>query len=348
MFRKNELSRMTKNAIFGLGFFSYLFLGMNAYAQEGKVFSDLYKKAKEEGKVVFYASMEVTVAQDISDKFEAKFPGVKVEIYRAGSERLLTRAIAEGSAGKPLLDIIQLNTEKIGALKKHKLVAQYKPSSYSFYPKGFIDPEGYWTSFYINPCPIAYNTKLVKPNEVPQTWEELLDPKWKGKLAMDSTKYVWSIGIREFMGEEKGIKYLKDLAAQKINFRDGISNSLQMMTAGEFPMMVWSFIGSLERLKEKGAPLDWVRMKSPVPADVDTTLIGEGAPHPNAARLLYEFLLSKEGQEALAANEKTVARSDVESKNIAEIRKLDLRPSKPLTEEEFSRAAKLVRSIFGI
>lgn len=345
---KTKVSMHAMKKILSLGVFLFLSLGINGNAAEEKDFTELYEKARNEGKVVFYASMDILVAQDLANRFEKKFPGVKVEIFRTTGEAVIQRAIAEGRAGKYLYDVIHLNLPMIDTCKKHNLIGQYRLSSYNLYPKGFIDPEGYWTSTWINPLVIAYNTKLLKPSEVPQTWEGLLDPKWRGKLAMDRTKYVWSIGIRDIMGEEKGIKYLKALAAQKIEWREGMTNTLQMMSAGEFPMMAWSFVSSCEFLKAKGSPIDWVRMKSPVPIEVDTNSIGGRVPHPNAARLFYEFLFSKEGQEAFLANAKVVARSDVESEYVNEIRRLDLRPGRPLPEEEYNKAAKLFLSIFGL
>ena len=112
-------------------------------------------------------------------------------------------------------------------------------------------------------------------------------------------------------------------------------------------MMIYSLISSLEPLKGKGSPIEWIRMKSPLPTMIETASVAEHAPHPNAARLFYEFISSKEGQEAFAANEKAVVRSDVVGKHMAEIRKLDLRPIRTVSAEEFTTATKQIYSILG-
>lgn len=345
MFAKNKESKLIMKLMLGLGVLLLLFFGVKGYATEEKDFPELYEKAKQEGKVVFYEAVEINIAQNLANKFQEKYPGIKVEIYRGGSTGLMNKILMEARSGKYMYDVVHVNVELFNMLILKKLIGKYKLSSDNFYPKGFKDPEGYWTACYINPHPIVYNTNLVKRSEVPLTWEGLLDQKWKGKLGFDNSKYPWPTVLLDFMGEEKGIKFLKALAGQKLDLRPGFTHMAQLIAAGEISVVVYNSVGTIEILKKQGAPIDWVRMKSPIPAALVVVGIGEYSPHPNAARLFYEFLFSRIGQE-IYIRDKIVVRSDIETPLIKEIKQLDIRPNKPIPEAELQKIAGIVRSIF--
>jgi iron(III) transport system substrate-binding protein len=303
--------------------------------------------AQKEGKAVYYFAMEVALGQHLAKAFEQKYPGIKVEIYRATSERLLTKILTEARSGRHAFDVVSINVEMFGVLQRSKLIAQHRSASYDFYPKGFADPQSYWTAIYYNPYTIAHNTRMVKPAEAPQRWEDLVDPKWKGKLGMDNTKYAWSNALLEIMGREKAMKFFKALADQNIDYRGSYTLLAQLMAAGEIPVCAYNSVSSIERLKATGAPIDWVRMKSPIPASVVAAGVAGNSVHPNATKLLYEFLLSKEGQEIYATHDKIVARNDVRAELTGEMKKLDIRPNGPSTEEEFNKGVAMFQSIFG-
>ncbi len=322
---------------------AFLTLPATARADE----KQLLTGAQKEGKVVYYFAMEMPLGQYLANAFEQKYPGVKVDIYRATSERLLTKILTETRSGRKAFDVVSINVEMFGVLQRNKLIGQYRPSSYDAYPKGFVDPKNYWTSIYYNPYTVAYNTRLVKANEAPQQWEDLLDPKWKGRLGMDNTKYAWSNAMLEIMGREKAVKFFKALAAQNIDYRGSYTLLAQLMAAGEIPVCAYNSVSSIERMKGTGAPIDWVRMKSPMPASVVAAGVAENSSHANAARLLYEFLVSKEGQEGYAKHDKIVARNDVGGDLVNEMKRLDIRPNSPATEEEFNRGVEIFQSIFG-
>ena len=303
--------------------------------------------ARKEGKAVYYFAMELALGQHLAKAFEQKYPGIKVDIYRATSERLLTKILTEARSGRHAFDVVSINVEMFGVLQRNKLIAQHRSASYDFYPKGFADPQNYWTSIYYNPYTIAHNVKMVKPAEAPQRWEDLVDPKWKGKLGMDNTKYAWSNALLEIMGQEKAIKFFKALAEQNIDYRGSYTLLAQLMAAGEIPVCAYNSVSSIERMKSTGAPIDWVRMKSPVPASVVAAGIAGKSVNPNAGKLLYEFLVSKEGQKIYASHDKIVARKDVQGELIGEMKKLDVRPNGPSSEEEFNKGVAIFQSIFG-
>jgi iron(III) transport system substrate-binding protein len=308
---------------------------------------ELLKGAQKEGKLTYYFAMELPLGQFLANTFEKKYPGIKVDIYRATSERLLTKILTEARSGKHAFDVVSVNVEMFGVLQRNKLIGQYRSASYDSFPKGFVDPQNYWTAIYYNPYTVAYNTKLVRPGEAPQRWEDLLDPKWKGKLGMDNTKYAWSNALLDIMGQEKAVKFLKALAAQNIDYRGSYTLLAQLMAAGEIPVCAYNSVSSIERMKEKGAPIDWVRMKSPIPASVVAAGVAGNTVRPNAAKLFYEFLVSKEGQEGYGAHDKIVARTDVGGSLINEMKKLNIRPNGPSTEEEFNRGVEIFQSIFS-
>ena len=332
-----------KKSPFVFLFLAFLTLPGTARADE----KQLLKGAQKEGKAVYYFAMEMPLGQYLAKAFEQKYPGIKIEIYRATSERLLTKILTETRSGRHAFDVVSINVEMFGVLQRNKLIARYRPASYDYYPKGFIDPQGYWTAIYYNPYSVAHNTRFVKTNEVPQRWEDLLDSRWKGKLGMDNTKYAWSNKMLDIMGQEKAVKFFKALAGQNIDYRGSYTLLAQLMAAGEIPVCAYNSVSSVERLKATGAPIDWVRMKSPMPASVVAAGVAENSNHPNAGKLLYEFLLSKVGQEGYVAHDKIVARNDVRGELVNEMKKLDVRPNEPSTEKEFNRGVEIFQSIFG-
>ena len=338
-----DVPRLGKQRLFGFLLLAFLTLPATARADERQLLAG----AQKEGKVIYYFAMEVPLGQYLAKAFEQKYPGIKVDIYRATSERLLTKILTETRSGRNAFDVVSINVEMFGVLQRNKLIDQYRPASYNSYPKGFVDPKNYWTSIYYNPYTVAYNTRLVKANEAPQRWEDLLDPKWKGKLGMDNTKYAWSNAMLDIMGQEKAVKFFKALAAQDIDYRGSYTLLAQLMAAGEIPVCAYNSVSSIERMKATGAPIDWVRMKSPMPASVVAAGVAQKAEHSNAARLLYDFLLSKEGQEGYAKHDKIVARNDVGGDLNNEMKKLDIRPNGPSTEEDFNRGVEIFQSIFG-
>jgi iron(III) transport system substrate-binding protein len=167
------------------------------------------------------------------------------------------------------------------------------------YQKGFIDPEGYWVSIYILTHVIAYNSNLVTGSDIPKRYEDLLDPKWKKRMALDSEEYVWFANMLQSRGREKALSLMRGLAKQDLSFRRGHNLLDDLLAAGEFPVVVDTYAADIEKLKSKGAPVDWVPVE-PVIASHKFTGISNHAQHPNAAKLFVNFLLSKKGQQIIA------------------------------------------------
>ncbi|MBI2230242.1 MAG: extracellular solute-binding protein [Deltaproteobacteria bacterium] len=301
--------------------------------------------AKREGEVVYYASMNLSEANALIGEFEKCHPYIKVKLQRSGSEKLLTRVLTEARAKKSFADVIQTVEFSMHIFSRAGLLARYIPQANSFYPKDFKD-EGYWTTVYYNAYITAYNTRLVTSLLLPKTYDDLLDPRWKGKLMMEGTKAEWFAGMLQIMGAERGLKYMRDLAKQQPSPREGHELLAQLVAAGEGHLDINIPAASVERMKERGAPIDWVAL-GPAPAVMVGIGLSAQAAHPNAAKLFLDFVLSREGQKLAQTPGRFVARADLAANVSSATREIKMAPVSPALAEKLEEYAKQLRSIFG-
>jgi iron(III) transport system substrate-binding protein len=301
--------------------------------------------AKREGEIVFYASMNLAEAHIMIAEFEKRYPFIKVKLNRAGSEKLLTRILTEARAKRVSADIIQTVEFSMHLLKRSGVLARYVSPSDALYPKNFKD-EGFWTTVYYNPYVAAYNTRLVTSPMMPKTYGDLLDPKWRGKLMMEGTKADWFAGMLQIMGQERGLQYMRQLAKQEPMLREGHELLAQLVAAGEGFLDINIPASSVDRVKEKGAPIDWIAL-----GEAPAIMVGIGlaaqATHANAAKLFIDFALSREGQKLQQGFGRLVARSDLTSEQPAAIRQIKMVPVNPELAEKMNDYAKQLRTIFG-
>jgi iron(III) transport system substrate-binding protein len=322
--------------LFFIGALQTLFAGSNDALVDG---------AKREGEVVFYASMNLGEANMLIAAFEKRYPFVKVKLNRTGSEKLLTKVLAEARGKKIFADVIQTVEFSMHIFNRSGLLARFSPQDNALYPKDFKQ-DGYWTTVYYNPYVLAYNTRLVPPRMLPRSYEDLLDPKWKGKMMMEGTKAEWFAGMLQIMGEERGLKYMRDLAKQQIMRREGHELLAQLIAAGEGSLDINIPQSSVERMKERGAPIDWTVLGA-APAVMVGIGLGAQAPHPNAAKLFIDFALSRDGQKLHQDFGRPVARSDLASARPVAIKEIKMVPVNPALAEKMHDYAKLLRTIFG-
>jgi iron(III) transport system substrate-binding protein len=314
-----------KAAKFGLLLMAALSVS-HAWAQSEE---ELLRGAKKEAKVMFWSSMRIEDSKILAAGFEAKYPFVKVEIFRAGGEQIVNRAIAEQAAGNTTYDVV--NAFALKVLQKRGMLQPYAAPEAAHYPAGYKDSQNYWVSLYSGYNVIGYNTNLVPKTEAPKNWEDLLNPRWKGKLAMDNEEYFWHAGMLKHWGQERGRQYMEALNQQGLQFRSGGHGLLaDLMSVGEFPIIVVVYPDRIEQMKAKGQPVDWVKTADPVLVNLAPVGIAAKAPHPNAAKLFMNYSISKEGQEILQKARRTSARVDV-SPGTADMdpRKLRLVPLDP-------------------
>ena len=301
--------------------------------------------AKKEGALVVYTSMTVDQMQKILDAFKARYPFIRTTMFRAVGERLLTKIMTEAQTGKYDFDVVQSAESQAYFLKKKNLLQKYISTESKNIQKPFFDPEGYWTAVYIMPNVIAYNTRMVKRDEVPNTDEDLVNPKWKGKIGMDHTKPEWFAWKLKRMGEEKGLAYMKKLAAQEFQLYAGLSVITNLLVAGEFPLVLNTYLHNVEEVKRRGAPVDWI-VQDPVFTKFQPLGIGSKAPHPNAAKLFSDFVLSEEGQKIIASFGRVPTRRGV-STNVQGLDKLKYVIDDISAGDDFNKNFELFRSIFG-
>ena len=328
-----------------IGLFSLLLLVSSITRGHAASSESLIDAAKREGEVVYYASMNLSEANAIVAEFEKRYPFIKVKLQRTGSEKLLSRVLTEFRAKKIFADVIQTVEFSMHIFNRTGALARYLPQSNAAYPKEFKE-EGFWTTVYYNAYVTAYNTRLVPARQLPKTYDDLLDPKWKGKLMMEGTKADWFAGMLQILGQERGLKYMRDLAKQQPSPREGHELLAQLVVAGEGAFDINIPAASVERMKERGAPIDWTAL-GPTPAIMVGSGVATGAPHPNAAKLFLEFALSREGQKLMQTPGRHSARTDFSNEQAAMLKDLKIVPVNPALAEKLDEYAKQLRSIFG-
>ena len=280
---------------------SILAVGLaTVFAQDARV-----EAAKKEGKVVWYTSLALPTAEKIGKLFEAAYPGIKVEVQRTGSQRILQRVMQETQANLKLVDVI--HTSDAGhfvMLKEKKLLMKYTPAGIDAFPASFKDKDGYYFTLRATVNVIAYNTKLVSAAEAPKTWKDLLDPKWKGKLVTAHPGYSGVISTHVLaLVHLHGWDYFKQLAQNKLMLVQSAVDPAGVVASGERAVAVDGGDYYYYQMKKKGNPIEVVYPKEGVPLVVSPTAIASFAPHPNAAKLFTDFTFTRELQQVMADSE---------------------------------------------
>jgi len=289
----------------------------------------LLEGAKREGRLVLYTGMETEEASVFTKEFAKKYPFIKSDVFRSSGEKVQARFLVENRAGVHNADIFQTSIVQVYQLKNLSVLAKYVSEESATYADGFKDPQGHWTAFYQIPYVIGYNTKLVAPKDAPTSYEDLLNPKWKGLIGLETEEYQWFYHLLQIMGKDKGLDYMKKLAGQNLQMRKGHTLLAQLVAAGEIAIAVVVYSNRVERMKSTGAPIDWVRFKGPTIAAINAISIPEKAPHPNVARLFVDFVLSRDGQNILRGHRRIPARPDVFPDPPSLTKGLNLYPARP-------------------
>ncbi|MBI4522399.1 MAG: extracellular solute-binding protein [Deltaproteobacteria bacterium] len=262
-------------------------------------------EARREGKIVWYTGAALATAQRVANLFEQANSGIKVELHRSGSERILQRIMQEAAAGLKIADVF--NSSDIGhyaLLKKKGMLAKYAPAGADRFPAGFRDPDGIafgWRAFLIV---ISYNSKLLPSTDAPKTWKDLLDPKWKGKLVTAHPAYSGSVATYVLaLVNLYGWDYFKQLAQSKPHLTQSVHDPAQIVAAGERIVGANGADYFLYTQKKKGNPIGIVYPQDGLPLVVSPSAITSFAPHPTAARLFTDFIYTKEVQQYLTDSE---------------------------------------------
>ena len=260
----------------------------------------LIDAAKKDGQVTWYTTLIVNqTAQPVAEAFQKKY-GIKVNYIRNESSDILVRILNELKAGQLQADVLD-GTSGAPALKRAGALQKWLPDIAAKLPKEYSDPDGYWiaTSLYVQA--IAYNTELVKKQDAPQSLEDLLDPKWKGKIAMSASPSAPGVGgfigfVLTSMGDQRGTDYLRKLAGQNLNILQSSTRLVvDQVMAGEFAIAAHALNHHIAFSANRGAPVAWVQTKPQTMSSLLVLGLLKG-PRSNAGKLLIDFLMSDEGQ----------------------------------------------------
>lgn len=256
--------------------------------------------AKKEGTLTLYTTFAEKDQPTLIRPFEAKY-GVKVVVWRAGTDTVLQRTLAETAARKYDVDLIHFGSPEMEALSREKILQAVDSPVHRDLRPGSVPPHKEWAATLLSVWVQAYNTRLIKKSDLPKTYEDLLDPKWKGRLGIEAKNEDWFASVVDIMGGgEKGIKFFRDLVAQNgISPRTGHTLLNNLVIAGEVPLALDIYNYMPEQAKKKGAPIDWFALE-PAVARSNAIGIARHAPHPGAALLFYEYMLG-EGQQYLVS-----------------------------------------------
>ncbi|HSN20000.1 MAG TPA: extracellular solute-binding protein [Usitatibacter sp.] len=251
----------------------------------------LIEGAKKEGELMVYSSITPKDQLKLAEDFRKRY-GVTLKFWRGSQSNILSRVLSETRGGKYLFDALETNSPQLEAIAREGLLA----NMHSPYLQEELIPEtvpahGEWAPDRLNLMVYAYNTGIVKKADLPKAWDDLLDPKWQGRLGMESTNVEWFQTLVQAMGEEKGLDLFKRLGDSGVAVRTGHTHSTGLCIAGEIPVFMGVFSHDVDREKPKGAPIDWFVLP---PAIILPSAVGVSrrAAHPNAAALFLDYMLT--------------------------------------------------------
>jgi iron(III) transport system substrate-binding protein len=302
----------------------------------------LVEGAKKEGELNIYTSAQTDDMGALVSAFEQKY-GIKVSVWRASSEKVLQRAIQEARANRNTMDIAETNGPELESMHREKILQAVKsPYLAELIPQA-IRPHGEWVGTRLNVFVQAYNTNLVKKEELPKKWEDFADPRWKGKLGIEQEDSDWLAGQFRELGDKKAEKLFRQIVATNgVSVRKGHTLLTQLVVSGEIPVALTVYNYKAEQLKQKGAPIDWFHI-GPAIARPNGVAVAKKAPHPHAAVLFYDFEISPEGQKILAGRDFVPTSKQVDTPlNKIAMKFVDAR----IAIDEYDKWAKLYEELF--
>jgi len=334
---------MTRISAFWVFAVLFSVIGDWTYAAESDAQRQLIEGAKKESKMIFYTSVETEFARALTTGFETKYPFIKTDIFRSTHEKVLSRMNVERKAGTYIADTVSVGEFETYQLQKMGFTIPYKSPFATAYPEGFKDPNGYWTDLYDNLIVTAYNTTRVKRDELPKRYEDLLQPRWKGRMVLDQNEDRWFANMLYLMGEKKGLEFMQALAKQDVAIRSGRSMVTQLLGAGEYDLQIVAYWYKPYLMKKQGAPIDWIAMEPAIVATHPISVV-DRAPHPNAAKLFIDFVLSEEGQRIFVQRGRESARAGLKPEGYPA--HLKLAPSRVQLAEKLEEYNRRYQALF--
>jgi iron(III) transport system substrate-binding protein len=289
----------------------------------------LFEAARAEGEAVVYLNLDQVVASALSAGFSKKYPGVNVQVGRFSGASIIARVDAESRAGKLAADVIMSGELGILVLIDRGVMARYRSPQLAAYPESFRDKDGFWNVSLMNVLVPAYNSRLVTREEAPQRLDDLLKPRWKGKISMDSQSYYWFGALLQHLGEDATIKLMRGLNEQNLHHVRGRRLLTQLVAAGEYDLAVETNLNTVVSMAQQGAPV-WFAPVRPLFLRPSFLFMTRTAPHPFAGALVIDYLLSEEGQRILAAHDRMPAHPKVAARESQLLKGMDVRMPDPL------------------
>jgi iron(III) transport system substrate-binding protein len=269
----------------------------------------LIEGAKKEGDMVWYTNSGIENATRYIQAFRKNFPFINAQVWRAKTRQVTQRAISEANAGKYLVDVIKPSTDLLPPMLEKNLLGKYETPIRAIYPAHAKSV--YYTSMNYAFRVFGFNPRKLNRKDAPKSWEELLQPKWKGEILFDESSLEEVMALLGAWGKEKTVNYTTKLSQQQLLIRVGRDTTTQMMMAGEAPLAVTTYAYNNEGLRAQNAPVDWIA-EDLIPVLLYPLTMARNAPHPYAAALFYDFLLSEEGQRLIAKEGRVVGHPKVE------------------------------------
>jgi iron(III) transport system substrate-binding protein len=267
--------------------------------------------AKKDGQVLVYTSLNLKDSVPIAEAFEKKF-GVKLTLWRSSSEKVLQRALTEARAGRFTVDAFELNGPELEAMYREGLLDEFFSPQFKNLPPAAFPKHRHYAADRFNFFTIAYNTNLVKPNEVPNSYEDLLQPRWVGRIGIEASDTDWFGSIVKWMGEDKGLAFFRKLAQMKPQIRTGHTLIAELVASGEIPLAATIYNHNAERLLVNGAPVKWKAL-TPTFGRPNGVAVAKRAQRPHAALLFVDFMLSLEGQTLIKDRNRVPASTAVDT-----------------------------------
>jgi iron(III) transport system substrate-binding protein len=256
----------------------------------------LEEAARQEGTLSLYTSLAPSESKPLAAAFEKKY-GVKVDLWRSQSERVVQRTVSEARAGRHTMDVIATNGPEMESVAREQILTTYFTPHAADLPPASIPKHRLWLPDRLQFFVVGYNTNLVKREDLPKSIKGFADPKWKGKLSVEAGDAEWMATLVKKWGEAEGIAVFRKIAELQPAVRKGHPLLAQLIAAGEIPICLTAYSANVETLKRKGAPIDF----APIDAIARAQGIGisKNAPHPAAALLFVDFVLSAEDGQKL-------------------------------------------------
>ena len=294
------VDRLNRRRVLASAAAAGLVLSGSAGAQTARPAADpqLLEQARKEGPVSLYASMAEKDLQQLVQAFTVK-TGVEVQVWRSGKNKVLQRAVAEAAAGRRAVDVVHNPSPEMEALRREGGLQPVRSPVQDSLMAAAVPPHREWVGLRVYLFGLAYNTDKVRVDELPKSWDDLLLPRWKGRLGIESKEQEWFTTLVRLLGEARGIKLFRDIATiNGLSVRSGHALLNNMVVSGEVPLALTTYSYLPEQARRRGAPVAWFVLP-PAIAYTDGIGIAKQPPHPAGARLLYDFLLT-DGQAMLA------------------------------------------------